>query len=383
MAKKVTLENFIQRSKIFHGDRYDYSKVDFINTKTKVCIVCPKHGEFWQIPETHMKGTGCPKCAHEKINKINKGKRRKILTPEEKIQEFKLKAKQIHNDKYDYSKVTFNNYTDKIEIICPKHGSFWQSAHHHLQGQKCPACADENRSNSYKLTKEEFIRRARQIHGDKYDYSKVENPKYNEKVTIICPIHGEFQQFVNNHLFDSGCPKCSKHFNYDTETFIMKANQVHNHKYLYNKTNYINARTKVTITCPIHGDFEQLPSTHLSGGGCPKCTQTKGEIIVSQVLDKLKYPYTQQKKICLNLNNKTIIVDFYIKRNGIEYIIEYNGKQHYEPVDYFGGEEQFKKQQLRDCLLREYCKLYNIKLLEIPYTDKDIENTILNFLNNL
>lgn len=117
-------------------------------------------------------------------------------------------------------------------------------------------CANENRSNSYKLTVEQFIEKARSIHGDKYDYSLITNPKFGERVTIICPIHGEFEQFTNNHLQDCGCPKCSKHYQYNTEEFIKRAKEIHGESYDYSKTKYINSRTKVIITCPIHGDFE-------------------------------------------------------------------------------------------------------------------------------
>lgn len=269
MAKRVTKEIFIERAKLHHGNKFDYSKVEFINTKTKVCIICPIHGEFLQIPETHMKGTGCPKCSVEQRRLQIMGKSYKYSSIEEKMQKFLQKAKEIHDDKYDYSKVSFKNFGDKIEIVCSKHGSFFQSAHHHLQGQGCPKCSNENRSNSYKLTTEQFIEKAREIHGYKYDYSLVINPKFGEKITIICPIHGKFNQYTNNHLQDCGCPECSKHYHYDTSEFIRRAKEVHENTYDYSKTVYVNARTKVIITCLIHGDFEQLPSGHLNGTGCP------------------------------------------------------------------------------------------------------------------
>lgn len=93
MAKRVTKEIFIERAKLQHGNRYDYSKVEYINTKTKICIICPTHGEFWQIPETHMKGTGCPKCGYEKLKFQNSGTSNKFSSSEEKMQKFLEKAK--------------------------------------------------------------------------------------------------------------------------------------------------------------------------------------------------------------------------------------------------------------------------------------------------
>ena len=378
MPKKITKEIFLERAKEQHGNKYDYSKVEYINTKIKVCIICPEHGEFWQSPEVHTKGSGCPKCACNKLKKLFTGKTIKTLDPKEKINNFIKKAKVLHSNKYNYSKVSFKRVRDKVEIICPKHGSFFQSVHHHLQGSGCPKCADENRSNSYKLTREQFIEKALEVHGDKYDYSLVENPKFNERVTIICPIHGEFQQFVNNHLLDCGCPKCSKHYQYNTEEFIKRAKEIHGDKYDYSKTKYINARTKVTIICPTHGEFEQLPQSHLCGIGCHTCSSSKGEKLVSKILKELNLTFVTQKRI--EVNKQNLIVDFYLELNNHQYIIEYNGKQHYEPIKYFGGEDQFKKQQLRDILLRNYCKLYDIKLLEIAYNDINIEDMVKNFL---
>ena len=186
----MNTQEFIEKAKKIHGDKYDYSKVEYVHSHTKVCIICPKHGEFWQAPRHHLNGNGCPYCA---------GKIR--LTTEEFIR----RAKEVHGDKYDYSKVEYVHSHTKVCIICPKHGEFWQMPLHHLKGGGCPNCVGNKR-----LTTEEFIRRAKEVHGDKYDYSKVEYVNARIKVCIICPEHGEFRQTASEHLRGQGCPKCAQ-----------------------------------------------------------------------------------------------------------------------------------------------------------------------------
>ena len=188
MGKLKTTEEFIRRAKKVHGDKYDYSKVEYKGTHTKVCIICPIHGEFFQTPNNHLHGQGCLACGG-----------RKQLTKEEFIQ----KAREVHGDKYDYSKVEYVNKNTKVKIICPIHGEFFQTPNNHLQGHGCHKCV-----GCKQLTKEEFIQKAREAHGYKYDYSKVEYINAHTKVKIICPIHGEFEQEPNSHLEGKGCPNC-------------------------------------------------------------------------------------------------------------------------------------------------------------------------------
>ncbi len=249
--KKLTTEEFLERAKKVHGDKYDYSKVMYINNSTKVTIDCPIHGEFEQTPTSHLSGTGCAKCSRKK----------KIST-----EEFIEKAKKIHRDKYDYSKAKYVNATTKVTIVCPIHGEFEQIPYSHLSGQGCPVCGGSKR-----LSTEEFIEKAKKVHGDKYDYSKVNYVNSSTKVTIICPVHGEFEQNPTSHLKGCGCAKCAEREKLTTEEFIERAKKVHGDKYDYSKVKYVNSYTKVTIGCPFHGEFEQNPLNHLKGVGCPIC----------------------------------------------------------------------------------------------------------------
>jgi len=134
MPKKLIQEEFITRAKVIHGNKYDYSKVEYINNRTKVCIICPEHGEFWQVPCAHLMDQGCPVCRYIKSTK--KIREKQGLTTEQFIE----KARKIHGNKYDYSKVNYVNTGTKVCIICPEHGEFWQTPHHHLGGSGCPEC---------------------------------------------------------------------------------------------------------------------------------------------------------------------------------------------------------------------------------------------------
>ena len=253
MSKKLTTEEFIRRAKEVHGDKYDYSKVEYVNNNTKVCIICPKHGEFWQAPNSHLQNHGCPYCA-ENVR----------FTTEDFIK----KAKEIHGDKYDYSKVEYNGNRNSVTIVCPKHGEFRQRVYNHMMGKGCFKCAHELRT----IDTKEFIRQAVLKHGDKYDYSKVEYIDTRTKVCIICSKHGEFWQNPQHHLSGGNCPNCMKS---STQEFIEKAKEVHGDLYDYSKTDYFNCKTNVDILCNVHGVFSQTPNSHLSGRGCPKCARKR------------------------------------------------------------------------------------------------------------
>ena len=197
--KKKSQNEIISKFKQVHGDKYDYSKVHYINSRTKVCIICPEHGEFWQTPNNHINGQDCFECGKTKY------KEKRFLGKEEFIK----RATKIHNNKYNYSNVDYKNAMEKVCIICPEHGEFWQLPATHLQGIGCPVCGKLKASKSHKLTTEKFIQRAKEIHGDKYDYSKTTYKNMKEPVCIICPTHGEFWQVAHTHLTNHGCPKCS------------------------------------------------------------------------------------------------------------------------------------------------------------------------------
>lgn len=209
-VKKTTSE-FVEDAKSVHGEMYNYSKVEYVNAKTKVCIVCPEHGEFWQTPTHHLSGYGCPKCRY--IRSANKNRK--------SIKDFIAESRKVHNGKYDYSKTEYVRRDKKVCIICPEHGEFWQMPGNHLKGCGCPSCGGNKKG-----TLDSFIKRAKEIHGDKYDYSKVKYVNADTKVCIICPEHGEFWQkptcHINRH---QGCPICDEsHLENDIRQLLIENN---------------------------------------------------------------------------------------------------------------------------------------------------------------
>ena len=257
--KKLTTEEFIQKARDVHGDKYDYSKVEYVNSTTKVCIICPEHGEFWQKPHIHLQNKGCLICG-----------RQRTATFHSKSQELFLKdAMKIHGNKYDYSKAEYVDSQTKVVIICPVHGEFTQFPSSHLQGNGCPKCGKDR--TALRMTNEDFINKAKAVHGDRYDYSKVQYVYNKTEVCIICPEHGEFWQKPKNHLSGYGCPICSGRKKMRTSDFIRKARSVHGEKYDYSKAEYKGNTEEVCIICPEHGEFMQRAGNHLRGVGCPKC----------------------------------------------------------------------------------------------------------------
>ena len=224
MGKKLTKETFIKKAMKTHKNKYDYSRVKYVGANEKVCIICLKHGEFYQIASNHLRGQGCPKCSNEKLSKIHYSNK----------EEFIEKAKQIHGNKYDYSKTEYIDSKTKVCIICPKHGEFYQTPNSHLNGHGCFECGIIS-CKPKSLTTEEFIEKARKIHGDKYDYSKTKYIDSKTKVCIICPKHGEFWQTPNCHLDGKGCPLCNEsHLERDIR-FLFDKNGI---KYQYRKRDF-------------------------------------------------------------------------------------------------------------------------------------------------
>lgn len=264
--KRLTQEEFINRAIAIHGDKYDYSKTVYVNSRTKVCIICKKCGcEFWQAPSFHItRGDGCPMC----------NPRHKMNT-----EEFIQKAVNKHGDKYDYSLVKYIDAGTKVKIICRKHGVFEQTPAAHIAGQGCPKCKNEITSKIHGKTQEEFLRQAIMTHGDKYNYSNVVYKGSQVKVCIKCNICGkEFWQTPDSHVNQKqGCPNCAGIKRKTTESFLKELESVHGDRYATDKVSYVNMKTPITLTCRKHGDFSEKPYMLMNGHGCPICEQLEGK----------------------------------------------------------------------------------------------------------
>jgi len=203
IRKAITkpFEYFIHKAKEKHGDKYDYSKseINYVNNKSKIAIICPYHGEYFQVVVNHLSGAGCYLCGLEK----------QVKARTMKFDYFESKSNEIHNNYYDYSiaKEDFVDARKKIRIICPEHGLFKQGPYSHIKGTRCPECSKKAR-----LTLRKFARIAKEKHGERYDYSLITKLNKHQKVTIICRDHGPFQQDTNKHIGTeaNGCPNCRR-----------------------------------------------------------------------------------------------------------------------------------------------------------------------------
>lgn len=297
--------------------------------------------------------------------------------------EFLRRAKKVHGDKYDYSKLDYHRLTEKGTIICPIHGEFSQILTIHIHAARgCPECG-----GSVKKTRESFELSARLIHGDKYDYSNVEYINNKTKVNITCrDCNNEFYIRPDSHMNGKGCVKCgyaksSKNRSLTKDQFIINSRLVHGDAYDYSVSEYVNTSIKLNISCFKHGVFEQTPGNHMSGVGCPMCKLSKGEVSISDVLDDIGVLYKTEMTFddCINpLTGSELYFDFYLPDHNM--CIEYDGEQHYMSNDFFGGVSQLALAKNRDLIKTRYCIDNGIFLYRLIYLDKDKIEYILKML---
>ena len=302
--KRLKLPVVLERFKTIHGDTYDYSKVKYKNIITPITIICKKHGNFLILPKLHFRKVGCDECKEEKskeddiedwddFEEVNLSKKR-YLSDEGRANlrrplSFWLKKfKEHYGDRFDYSEL--DTELDKgipsdktITIICKEHGKFKTNLYSHARGRHgCPKC----NKHPNRLSTEDWLKRIKKVHGNKYDISKVKNIKTrDDKILIGCSKHGEFSRIVSNFASGSGCSLCLEdakksrgykkpHPSLSQEKVIDRFKKVHGNRYDYSKVNYVNGGTKVIIICKEHGEFKTTPHIHKGGSNCKKCTDS-------------------------------------------------------------------------------------------------------------
>ena len=272
----LPFDKFIERCKKIHNERYDLSRIAYRNLHDKIKVGCKieGHGFFETEANNFMRGlSNCKLCSAKETS----------IRCRKTTEEFIKKAKRKHKDNYDYSLVNYITSKTNILIKCkkPDHGIFPQLPHTHLNGVGCPKCAKELTAKKLSLTMDEFLRRAKEKHGDLYDYSKVKLSKKSPShspVQIICRVHKEFNQTPSVH-FRSGCRKCHMEYLWNElrpigkEEWMRKSQEQHSNKYSYELVKDFSkvTQSKVKITCPLHGPFEQQARDHMNGRGCQKC----------------------------------------------------------------------------------------------------------------
>ena len=367
-ANVYTQQDFLDKAKSIHGGKYNYSKVIYVNCRNKIEIECPTHGTFWQSPDCHIgkQQQGCPRCSPSSLKTT---------------EQFLQAARTIHGKTYDYSKSIYTGATDKIEIICQIHGSFFQQPACHINAKHgCPKCGAvrAGKTNPRVYGEEEFLKKAKAIHGDTYDYSKTIFINTNKRVVIICRVHGEFLQLPNNHLSRGhGCKKCAietiaKKRRFNTFKFVNRSREIHGDIYDYSRVEYFNKKSPVVIICPIHGEFLQKPSVHFDGCGCQKCMMSKGEIEVKRWLDAKHFDYKSQKMFEDCRDKRKLRFDFFIPTKNA--LIEFDGQQHFNAGGMVHGQHKITHSDLesikrKDEIKNYYAKSKGMKLIRISYKE--------------
>lgn len=303
-AKKLvtkTQTQFIEDVNKVHGDFFDYSLVNYINNTTKIQIICKKHNNtFTQFPSGHLSGAnGCEHCLSGIMSKANT----------RSYEYYTSRIKALNFPLYSVLEV---NGGDNIVMSCKKHGTFTTTftALKSCKEHSCPICKKEGNVPGVKKDTESFIKIAKEKHGDRYDYSKVNYMTLDIPVEIICKHHGSTIQTPNNHLNSkTGCNLCTNELKSKSRTktheqFIKEAIEKYGDFYDYSKSMYKKSNKKITIICHIHGSFQKKPKDFLYGQGCPKCgnaragefnRKSKEQFIVDSILkhgDKYTYEKT-------------------------------------------------------------------------------------------
>ena len=276
------------------------------------------------------------------------------------FQRFLHKAEKVHGSRYDYSQVEYIHSQKKIKIICKVHGPFEQTPTTHLKGSGCNLCSIDSSAEKHRSSSEKFVSRAKEVHGDKYDYSLVKYVDKNTKVTIVCPLHGEFSQNSNSHITNRyGCPLCGQ---------LSKGSKLRRTtEHFISKVEYSGKWKKVKIICREHGYFMQDPKSHYDGVGCPTCNASKGELRLKELLQGKNFK--SQVKMKDAEDKHYVVFDFVIYTKDGPVCIEYDGEQHFMPVVAFGGEEKFLLTKKRDERKNLLCREKGIPLVRIPYWD--------------
>lgn len=283
--------------------------------------------------------------------------------------DFKIESNTIFNNKYDYTKSIFINLKVPIMISCPKHGDFKKIPYHHITRKSgCNLCYKENRKNnkSHRIYFKDILLEFRKIHGYKYEYNELSYINTLTEIEITCKKHGVFKQTPKQHKNGYGCQICGGSKKLSNDEFINNSRNIHGDKYDYSITKYVNTNTKVKIICNKHGEFYKVPKLHLSGSGCQKCNISSGENLILNILEKYKIEYIYQKKFDNCKFIKNLFFDFYIPKYNI--CLEFDGEQHFKPIDPWGGYKNLDVINKRDNVKNNWCLENNIILFR--FSDK-------------
>ena len=379
MSKNSRSDEYFRKCKEKFGIKIDYTDSIYINRDEDItvkCNVCNNHTTT--SARSHYISTyGCNICAVEL-------KKKPLTLKKKNNEEFMIESIDIFGDRFDYSECFYvNTYTNVILTckICNTRNTV--NPRIHLKSIfGCKTCAD----NAMRWTKEKFVEEAIKVHNYKFDYSKVVYVDAKTPVIIICnDCDSEFPQKPHAHITGRSCKTCANiKLTKTLEQFIEQAIKIHAYRYDYSKVVYVDTDTKVIIICnKCKKEFPQTPDSHLFGRcGCPYCRMSHGEVLIANLLDRLNIEYIPQHKYSDCRFKKMLPFDFYLPKYNLH--MEYDGKQHREPVERFGGEERFKEGQIKDKIKNDYCLKNKINLLRIPshFKDERIPSLFNDVFNN-
>ncbi|QLL30666.1 hypothetical protein HG536_0A04820 [Torulaspora globosa] len=350
----LTTEKFIETCKKKHNNRYSYPDTVYVNYESAVKIECARHGEFVQKAGCHLIGSGCQKCAV--FNKSSGP----ALKPAD-YDEFVGLSITVHGDVYDYSQVKYKNHYVTVDIVCRDHGPFRCTPTVHLKGKGCATCQNFDA----------FVQKAKSIHGDKFQYDKSTYIRSKTKMRILCREHGEFWQIPADHarVTRKGgfyCPSCSlENKRLTIDEVKERSRNIHGLAYKFDKLVLGKSLEEEAIfyciKCAKY--FSQKPVNHLKGSGCSWCCESKHEKKIRNWLQTMDYQFESQKRFPDLRYEKSLRCDFYLEQFNL--IIEFDGIQHFEPVEAWGGFEEFLRVQARDRAKDDYCTEKRINLLRM------------------
>jgi len=351
-------DNFIRSATERYQGAYDYSQIDFVDSKTPVELNCETHGNFRVRPAAHLNGQHCRSCKKLANAASNREKTTAI---------FVNKARLVHGDIFDYSRATEIDESGRCVIICPNHGAFWQFRGNHLEGRGCQLCSNEARTT----TVAEFIERARAVHGDAtFDYSRVEQFKSTQgRVLIICPDHGEFLQAARDHMRGVGCSQCSQLRSKVTfAEFVARARTAHGDRYEYLEDSWGAERGFVTVICPDHGAYRQNWYNHSIGMGCGRCRSfvSKPEIEIFELISEAaseEVLQSDRKVICPKE------LDIWIPE--LRLSIEFNGTAYHDKAAWADSRsgDSWSREREKSAI----CAAQGIRLLQVWEDDYKLE----------
>lgn len=350
---------FIAEAQQKHGEKYDYSKVEYVSRRAHVTIICPTHGEFTQLSWKHVKGFGCPQCGKNWSPNANS-----------LAQQFVTQSKKIHGDRYNYSAINYVNRRTPVIIICGEHGEFKQEPRRHLEGKGCQKCGVIKCKKSLSRSVDQFIELCVEKHGNRYDYSKVEYVNDTTKVIIICPKHGKFVQRPSTHLSiekAGDCPQCAdgnrqSELSWSFADFLAISQKNHIIQFDYSLVQWTKANSTITVICPEHGTFKCHARYHAHGtNSCAQCGLSQPQNILTSRLKSAGYQ--------IEINNRDLIkpyeIDIFLPQHNVG--IECNGI-YYHSYNAPETTEQKRRHQIKT----DVSSAAGIQLLQ--FTDNEIKH---------